>query len=96
MTDTDDYIAERKRNMGSMIDLYCRKKHSECLCDDCRELKEYAFERIESCMNNKSRIKCTGCPGRCYRSDMRDRIQEVVRFSRPRMILHPGILLKKY
>ena len=96
MKTKEEFIAERKETMDFMISMYCRKKHSQDLCEDCMELRDYAFERIDSCMNNDSQVRCAGCPARCYNSEMRDRIQDMIGFSRPRMILHPTMLFKKY
>ena len=96
MKPKEQFVAERKETTEFMISMYCRKKHGKGLCDDCRELRDYAFERIDSCMNNDSQIMCIGCPGRCYNSEMRERIQEVFGYSKPRMILHPSMYFKKY
>ncbi len=93
VTTEETFIAERIEATGYAIGIYCRKRHGcDELCDDCSELRDYAFERIRSCKNNSTGIRCVGCPARCFRSDMRDRMSEVKAFSGPRMILHPKML----
>ena len=96
MRTKEQYIAERKGTMNYMISMYCNKKHGKDLCDDCRELRDYALERIESCMNNDSQTRCRDCPGRCYNPEMREKIGKVFDYARPRMILHPTKLFKRY
>lgn len=81
-----------------MIALYCHKMHrterKEGLCPDCRNLCEYAKSRSEHCPYMEQKTFCSNCKVHCYKSDMRVRIREVMRFSGPRMIFyHPGMAM---
>jgi len=92
---TEEYIADRKRFMDKIISIYCRKNHGgDALCEECSELRDYAFMKIDKCGHNASKTRCKDCPGTCYSKEMHDRIDDVVEFSGPRMILHPILLLK--
>ena len=94
---TDAYIAERKRAMECMIGIYCKKEHgSDNLCEECRELRDYAFGRIEECGNNISRTRCKGCPGQCYSGEMRERIEKVSESSMAGMLRHPFLYYRQY
>ena len=73
---------EELKTVAFMITLFCRKKHKSQrgrLCPDCAFLLEYVRLPFCSC-----------CPIHCYRTDMRAKIIEVMRFSGPRMLIyHP-------
>ncbi len=72
-----------------MIELWCRHSHGvDSLCNECRELLEYSWARLDRCKFGDDKTKCHKCPVHCYRKDMRERIREVMRYSGPRMILH--------
>lgn len=82
-----------KETVTFMISLYCRKKH-KCkeLCLDCKTLNEYAKTRSEKCPFMETKTFCSNCKVHCYRKDMREKIQEVMRFSGPRMIFYHPIM----
>ncbi len=90
---------EKKRKkeeyiVTEMIRLYCRKKHTGTkeLCPECKALAEYAAERSRHCPNMANKTFCSSCTTHCYKSDMREKIRSVMRFSGPRIILHHPIL----
>ena len=82
-----------KKMVGEMIALYCRKNHHTAkgeLCEECRELNDYAVMRIDKCPFMETKTFCSNCPVHCYKKDMREKIRQVMRFSGPRMIFyHP-------
>lgn len=84
---------EREKKMVSlMIQLYCKKKHHTkgVLCEECRQLAEYAAQRTDKCPFMETKTFCSNCRVHCYKPDMREKIREVMRFSGPRMLLsHP-------
>ena len=52
-----------------------------------KELIDYACARLERCKYGIEKPACKNCPTHCYKSDMRQKIREVMRWSGPRMIL---------
>ena len=85
-------IEREKYTVSLMIQLYCRKKEgNKTLCNDCRELEEYAHKRLSACKYGEQKTSCKKCLTHCYRKDMREKIREVMRFSGPRMIIHHPI-----
>ena len=84
-------IEREKYTVSLMIQLYCRKKEgNKTLCNDCRELEEYAHKRLSGCKYGEQKTSCKRCPTHCYKKEMRERIRQVMRFAGPRMILyHP-------
>jgi len=83
------------KTVNAMIALYCRHKHEEpsaCLCDDCRQLAEYAQKRLANCPFRQGKPTCGNCSVHCYKPDMKKRIKTVMRYSGPRMMLHHPFL----
>lgn len=75
-----------------MIALYCRSKHDSGkeLCAACESLRQYALRRLEFCRFGEEKPTCVKCPVHCYKSSMRMKIKEVMRFAGPRMLYtHP-------
>lgn len=76
-----------------MIRLYCRKKHGMPdgeLCPHCAEVKAYAWLRLDKCPFGDQKTVCKSCAIHCYKSDMREKMRAIMRFSGPRMLVyHP-------
>ncbi|MFC4651388.1 nitrous oxide-stimulated promoter family protein [Lactococcus nasutitermitis] len=90
-------IREEKATVSLMIQLYCRKHHNTKneLCEDCQTLADYAQTRLSFCRFGEQKTTCKKCPVHCYRKDMREKIQKIMCFSGPRMLIyHPIYALK--
>ena len=89
-------IEQEKRTVKAMIAIYCRyKERNRELCDDCKQLLEYAHRRLEHCKFGEGKSTCRKCPIHCYKPDMREKMRDVMRFAGPRMILfHPIMAIK--
>ncbi len=89
---------EREKKMVSlMIGLYCRKNHhgKGGLCEECKQLNEYACLRSDKCPFMETKTFCSNCRVHCYQPDMREKIKAVMRFSGPRMIFsHPIMAIR--
>lgn len=84
-------IEREKRTIALMINIYCRKKHKTEkgeLCEQCRELLEYANKRLTYCKFGENKSTCSRCPIHCYKKDMKIKVKEVMRFSGPRLIIY--------
>ena len=86
-------IRREKKTVSIMIEMYCRDQHDSAareLCDECRELHEYAMQRIDKCPFCLAKPTCANCPVHCYKKDMRASVKEVMRYAGPRMLRrHP-------
>lgn len=80
-----------RRVVKDMITLYCRNNHGvKLLCEECRELAEYADARTCNCPFMAQKSFCSQCKIHCYNPQMREKIRRVMRYSGPRMIFyHP-------
>jgi len=85
------------RTVEAMIAVYCRQLHGgarRALCADCRELRDYAHERLVRCPFGPEKPTCANCKVHCYRAAMRERVRDVMRFAGPRMLTrHPYLAL---
>lgn len=94
--DADRKRAREQEVVSCMIELYCRRKHHTkgTLCPECAALRDYAAARSAHCPFMGHKTFCSQCPVHCYKSEMRQKIRAVMRFSGPRMLLvHPLMAL---
>jgi len=89
-------VVYEKQTIEKMINLYCQKRHrSKVLCAECELLKQYALNRLSKCPFGDDKGACSDCKVHCYKSEMRDKIRAVMRFSGLRMLFyHPTDFLK--
>ena len=100
-------MKRERKTVEYMIGIYCRDHHAKGeypskgykhpargykLCDDCKELKEYAGFRLKNCPFQENKTTCGNCPIHCYKPKMREKIREVMRYAGPRMIWHHPLL----
>ena len=60
------------------------------------ELFDYSKNQIYNCRFMETKTFCSVCPSHCYKTDMRERIREVMIFSSKRMIFYHPILTLKH
>lgn len=87
-----------KELVSQMIVLYCRKQHGRkhSLCPECAELDAYARLRSDKCPFMETKTFCSNCKVHCYKSEMREKIRQVMRFSGPRMIFYHPITAMRH
>lgn len=80
-----------------MMAIYCRDHHAQddLLCERCEKLLDYAKRRLESCPFEAQKPACNHCTVHCYSEQMRDQVQQVMRYAGPRM-LHRHPILSLY
>lgn len=77
-----------------MIQVYCRGNHGihkkQGLCEECRQLADYAVLRTQKCPFMETKTFCSACKVHCYAPAMQGKIRQVMKYSGPRMMLyHP-------
>ncbi len=81
-----------------MIEKYCHGNHKTKgreLCKECAELLEYVKLRRSKCRYGDRKPFCSNCRTHCYKSDMREKIRRVMRYSGPRIIFrHPVLAVR--
>ncbi|WP_018664816.1 nitrous oxide-stimulated promoter family protein [Heyndrickxia acidiproducens] len=89
-------IQKEKETVAEMIRIYCRKKHHrDELCEECLDLKNYAFKRLSLCRFGEEKSACSNCKVHCYSKTYRKKIKAVMRYAGPWMVLyHPVFSIK--
>lgn len=89
-------IRREQQTVKQMIQLYCRHKEGNAeLCPTCKELLHYAETRLERCPFGEEKSTCRNCTVHCYKPELRKRMQAVMRYAGPRMMLyHPIAALR--
>ena len=83
--------AEREmKTLEFMIGIYCRKKHKhkDGLCEECKELLDYARLRRSLCPFGDKKTFCSNCKIHCYKKEMHEKMRNVMKFAGPRMIFY--------
>lgn len=90
-------IENEKAVVAKMIRLYYRRKLGllEPSTEE-MELLSYAERRLTHCKFGDQKPACKRCPIHCYRSDMRAKIREVMRWAGPRMIIYDPVAAIKH
>jgi hypothetical protein len=88
-------IRREQRTIGAMLTIYCRDHHGDSpLCEDCRNLLDYAHGRLNICPFGEEKPACNHCQVHCYSTLMRERVKQVMRYAGPRMLTrHPVLAL---
>jgi hypothetical protein len=88
-------MKRERKTVDNMIKIYCRDQHKTeggVLCQECRELAEYALLRLKNCPFQENKTTCGNCPIHCYKPYMREKIRAVMRYAGPRMMRHHPLL----
>ncbi len=90
-------LEREQKTILAMLMIYCRNHHGVAgkqLCPDCRQLREYADQRLQKCPFGEEKGPCSQCEIHCYKPEMRQRIRDVMRYSGPRMLCkHPVLAM---
>ena len=95
-------IEQERHVVEVMIRLYCKHNHKEQrqagseLCDECRELLDYANARLSHCKFGEGKTTCKICPVHCYKPEKREQIRVVMRWAGPRMMIYHPIIATKH
>lgn len=80
-------IERDQHTIRLMVDLYCRKRlHLTVMPADYQALADYACRRLAHCRWGEEKPACKDCPVHCYAPEMRRKMQEVMRWTGPRML----------
>ena len=82
-----------KKTLSKMLRIYCRFKHEQrdSLCSACKQLENYAHQRLEHCKFGEKKTPCRKCPVHCYQPEYREKIKKVMQSSGQKMLFfHPA------
>lgn len=91
------------KTIESMIDIYCKNNHFNkdrttkySRCPICTELGIYAKDKINTCIFKSNKPVCSKCSIKCYNSEHKESIRQVMRYAGPRMFVYHPLLLIRY
>ena len=85
-------LRREKKTLEKMINIYCQDNHNQerVRCAQCEELYQYASERLAKCILGNKKTTCAKCPVHCFKTEYKEMIKKVMRYSGPKMIYkHP-------
>lgn len=84
---------KEKITVKQMVEIYCHgKEHcKKGFCNECSDLLEYAYVRLDHCKFEESKPTCKKCPVHCYKPELLEQMRKVMRYAGPRMIWHHPI-----
>ncbi|HUV66932.1 MAG TPA: nitrous oxide-stimulated promoter family protein [Sedimentisphaerales bacterium] len=86
-------LKKERKTIAVMISMFCEAHHGtsrEQLCPACEELQGYTEQRLDRCPFGENKGACSKCRIHCYKTQMRKRVTEVMRYADPKMIAkHP-------
>lgn len=90
MTEVEEKRQHELHTVRLMLEIYCHGKHGchDGLCPDCQELWQYVEQRVARCPHMATKTFCSACRTHCYAPKQRTKIQDVMRYSGPRMLWH--------
>lgn len=93
---TASRLKREQKTIVAMLEIYCKHHHKDTwngsLCVDCQNLLDYSNARLFSCPFQEKKPTCAKCLIHCYKHNMRQKIQEVMIFSGPKMVLRHPVL----
>lgn len=89
-------LATEYKTIQAMVNIYCRDHHqTHELCSECEDFLEYAQTRLDRCPYGENKPTCKRCPIHCYKADYKQRSQQIMRYSGPKMLFrHPILALR--
>lgn len=97
MSVNSDRLEREKRTIRYVISIYCSGHHhsENGLCDRCRDLLEYAVQRILACPLADCKPVCGKCTADCYDPALRKEMRQVMQYAgAPMMVRHPVLAVR--
>ncbi len=88
-------LQRERETIQRMAGLYCQNTHHTAkgdLCPECRQLVEYALERLRRCPFQENKPTCAKCTVHCYQPTMRGKVRQMMRKTGPLMLLRHPVL----
>ena len=90
-------IEQEKKVLKEMVKIYCNGPgHGKEICENCKELIEYANQRLDVCKFGDNKPFCSKCTIHCYKQEMRELVKQVMRYSGPRMLIYNPLMALKH
>lgn len=83
-------ILFEKKTVQAMIDIYYKQFHDKDHLIEKKDVQNYAMARLSHCQFGEDKPTCKVCPVHCYKKSYKEKMQIIMRYSGPRMMIyHP-------
>ncbi|MEG0551698.1 MAG: nitrous oxide-stimulated promoter family protein [Vagococcus sp.] len=81
-----------KKTVQAMIDIYYKQyKDDEHLIEK-EDVENYAMSRLNYCRFGEEKPTCKVCPVHCYKKSYKEKMQKIMRYSGPRMMIYHPVM----
>ena len=97
----DARIRRDLRTLQAMGSIYCKAHHADApkdaagMCEQCAETIRFTHERAAACPYDHEG-NCKDCAIKCNRGDQQRRIQSIMKYSAPRMLVRHPLMTLEY
>ncbi|MEG0255124.1 nitrous oxide-stimulated promoter family protein [Vagococcus sp.] len=85
-------ISFEKKTVQAMIDIYYKQyKDDEHLIEK-EDVENYAMSRLNYCRFGEEKPTCKVCPVHCYKKSYKEKMQKIMRYSGPRMMIYHPVM----
>lgn len=89
---TGPKINFEKKTVSAMIDIYYKQFKAGSHKEEQAEVLSYAMKRLSYCQFGDEKPTCKICPVHCYKKSYKEKMQVIMRYSGPRMLIYHPIM----
>ena len=84
--------------IGYMIVIFCTGRHQpvDKLCEECRQVLDHVKQAVELCLYKEDKPVCGKCATNCYNPAIKQKLQLIMRYAGPRMMVHHPVLALRH
>ncbi|MGX7025946.1 nitrous oxide-stimulated promoter family protein [Vagococcus hydrophili] len=85
-------ISFEKKTVSAMIEIYYKQFSDEAHQLEEEDVANYAMARLNYCRFGEDKPTCKVCPVHCYKKSYKDKMQQIMRYSGPRMLIYHPVM----
>ncbi|HCM89632.1 MULTISPECIES: nitrous oxide-stimulated promoter family protein [Vagococcus] len=85
-------ISFEKKTVKAMIEIYYKRYQDETHQIEKDDVESYAMARLNYCRFGEEKPTCKVCPVHCYKKSYKDKMQQIMRYSGPRMLIYHPVM----
>ncbi|MFW7433560.1 nitrous oxide-stimulated promoter family protein [Vagococcus carniphilus] len=90
-------ISFERKTVQAMIDIYYKQFDDETHAIEKVDVETYAMARLSYCRFGEDKPTCKVCPVHCYKKSYKEKMQQIMRYAGPRMMIyHPVMSLEHF
>ncbi len=85
-------ISFERKTVQAMIDIYYKQFKDDEHNLEKLDVESYAMKRLSYCQFGEEKPTCKVCPVHCYKKSYKEKLQQIMRYSGPRMMIYHPIM----